>query len=337
MMRIDTWTIITLGMVGISALELISVPALTAGEPSSSVRIPVSGFILDSRTGALRSINGVPGAAILGPSLFLPFDIRQACFAPKQAFALALTPDRSGSAILIRGLREATVEISPVDSAMPDVDLMAMNEPGTAAVLYSRLRAQIQFIAGLPDATRVSSTVTLSHVSGQVTTMALDPAGSAALMGVANGDEGALYLVRPGEDPKYIAPARRPSAIILVNGGNDAIIAEGAADDLLLIKDFRNSVYALVLAGQGHGIHQPAALQLVDGKHLLIANAGSNNIVDFDLESGKAVGLVEMPDSPSRLERLADPLVFVLNELGRAPLLLLDTAQGRAVRFVPVD
>ena len=86
------------------------------------------------------------------------------------------------------------------------------------------------------------------------------------------------------------------------------------------------------------GISTPVGLQLsADGTAILVANAGSRTLTAHSLSGEAPAASIDLPVSPSKLDRLNGEAVLIFNEIGSSPLFLFDEPGGRQIYFVPVD
>lgn len=303
---------------------------------ASGISGPASGFVLDGRMHAIRPVNGIPGASLLGGPVALPFSVQRAAIA--RDFAL-VTGTEEGRVFLVRGLREPVPEIVPLDGVIPDIAMFSLSPSGASALLYSASAGQIQVVSGLPGKPAAASPVDINMLPGGVAAMALNDSGSRAVAGVYDGAGYAVYSVFPANadsGPKLLGRAHDLSAIALLNDGADAVFADRSTNQVFLVHDIEGSADFSILAGEQDGISAPVALRGVNSE-LYIADAGSSSLTVVDMVNRGVPASVPLPGAPSRCEALDGGSILVLNEPGSAPLLLLDLTQGRNVFFVPAD
>jgi len=303
---------------------------------ATGVSGPAAGFVLDGRSHTIRPINGIPGASVLGGPLSVPFSIDKAAIV--RDFAL-VTRSGDGALFLVRGLRDAVPTVVPLDGVIPGVSLFSLSPSGAAAVLYSASPAQIQVVSGLPDKPAVATAVDVSLLPGGITAMALDDSGSRLVAGVHDGGDYAVYGLFPSNgdsSPKLLGRAHDLSAVALLNGGADAVYADRFTNQVFLVHDVAGSADLSILAGEQDGISAPVALQGTNSA-VYIADAGSSSLTVVDMVNRGAPASITLPGNPTRCERLDGDSVFVLNEAGSGPLLLLDLTQGSNIFFVPAD
>ncbi len=308
--------------------------ALVAGALSCAAQIqgPISGYVLDSRSHALRPVNGIPGAATLGPALSLPFALRLA--AAGRDFAVVSGFDENNGLYLARGLASGSPSLVALEGALADVSAVAWNDAGDAAVLHSRTAGRLQVISGLPAEPRVAASFDAGRV---VAAMALSAPADRV---VVAGDDG-VYLFSPsgGEwNGRVLDGAPGVSALLFRNGGRGLVFANKTVNQIMSIDDVDGAGGITVLAGEADGVSEPVALASAnDGRELWAANAGSSALLVFDTAVPGPPQQVTLAAAPSRCDPLDWKSLLILNEVGRAPLLVLDWARDRTVFFVPVD
>ena len=317
----------------IASLILAGASAFAADSP---VRGPVLGFVLDGRSQAIRPIVGMPGSSWLGPALSLPFPIARATFASSGELALAVAAGEQRSVFLLRGLQAI-----PLPEAVPDPEWLVFNETNSAAVLYSAARRQIQLVSGLLDSPRTDSARDLPGLSGEITSLALDADGSCVLAGVRDSDAGAVFswCFVSGEEPRprFLSGFPMPAQIVYVNGGKDAAVADSILNQVFLIREVQGRAEVSLVATEKDGVFTPVGMQLAaNHRELVVANA-DGSVTVHALDASSASQRFPLPLTPSRLQKLSGGEAFLLNEIGRGPLLLLDELEGRRVLFVPVD
>jgi hypothetical protein len=301
--------------------------------------IPVIGFSIDSRGNSLRPIQGLPGGALLGNPLDLPFTLQSIRVLVSGNLAIAIDTSESHVVSLISGLRTGGLNATPVPGAIQNVDLVAVNQPGSAAVLYSKSTSQLQFLSGLPDHVQASDPITLG-VAGDVSALGVSADGSFVLVGVAGteGASGGVYEAAndPGAQPFFVAVASEPSAIALLHSDHDAIIADRANNEIVLVRDIGGANQREWIAGERQDISGPAALRVI-GERVLIANqrTPSLNCIDLVTRASQVYPLMAPPD---RIESLLQPGMYALNQAGGNPLLILAADQpDLQIWFVPQD
>lgn len=311
------------------AVCLAAASALPAAGADAGISGPVGGFVLDSRTGAIRPVNGIPGASTLGAALALPFPVRQAAIAAARDFALAVS-DADGAVYLLRGLAGGAPESVPLEGA-PNASRIVLNASGTAALLYTKDAASLQVIAGLPDRPAVAAAFDVSGL-GEIAAMALSADGARVVAGTSG--EGAVYELA-ADGPRRLAASHGVSAIAFRN--RDILFTNRTTNELVLVSGADEGGIS-VLAGEGNGVNQPVAVASIDaGREIWVANAGSSSVLALDMANPGVSYTLPLAAVPTRCEPFDGASVMVLNDAGEAPLLLADWARNRATYFVPAD
>lgn len=312
----------------------VALPAaggLLAAAPANGIGGPVSGYVLDGRSHGLRPINGFPGSATLGAPLPLPFSAGLAAVAAGQDFAIAIDAHGGGQPLLVRGLASGIPTVSPIANGIVTSEAV-LAAAGTAAVLYSKADARLQFVSGLPAQPQAGDPIDLGSLSGGVAAMALDSTGRSALL--IAGDGGIYRAGADGQGPQFLVRAPGAASVSILPNGQDAVIGNRDTGDVLLIRGFAGAAAVSTVTGAGAGIASATAVQaLSDHDAAIVDGAGRLAVADLDTSAVTWIGLAGKAD---RIELLNGNLLL-LNHPGSGPLLLLDLTNGRTAYFVPSD
>jgi DNA-binding beta-propeller fold protein YncE len=305
-------------------------------QTSAGVAGPVTGFIFDAQTGAVRPMLGIPGAAYLG-NMVAP-GLNSASVAPDGSAALAV--QQLGRLVLYTGLRGATPPLAlHVPGAIAGADhfawapISSANGGGSAAVVYCSRTGQAQILTGLGQSPAAAAPINLSGLPGQVTALAFD--GQRLIVGVASNEAGGIYLASASSGIQRIAHSASPCAIDLA--GSSLYFADNQAQQIWQVQSYAG-IPAAVLFANDSGISSPAGLQLsADGQRLYAANAGNRTLSIYDITSRLPVQSLDLSFTPTRLDLFGDATTFLLNGTGQGPLYVVrDGAPGKAaVYFVP--
>jgi len=309
---------------------------------TTTVRGPVLGYVLDSRTQAVRPINGIPGATHLGGPLALGFPVSQAVFSSRGDFGVVVATE--GGAVYRVSIAGGVVELTQIAGAIRPSRL-AVNAADTAVLLYSAEPRRVQVVRGAA----AGPVVELPGLSGIVTALALDGGGREALLGVSEGGRGALLRIslpdqgdagetRIGE-ARAVGLFAEPLAVALLNRDRDAVVADAGSNRVFLLRDFAGEAAQEALLAERDGVAQPVGVEAsADGRRIYVANgAGSGSVLVLDLETRTLEIRATLEGAPTRLDRLQGRQSFLLNEPGEAPLLILDHTENPEVYFVPAD
>jgi len=280
---------------------------------------PSLGFVFDPPAHALRRIQGIPGAALVGAPVDFGFAVSAAYVAPRldSVFVLAAS---DGRAHLFRLTADAPLERA-VDSMGAPLRVV-FSPSGSAAALYSP--GSVQVIKGLPDAPAVSATISL-HRNLRARRPLPDT--------LAISDDGAYLLYGTGGPIELIGVAGNSRQIMagalaaFAPGGHDAAVI--SSGKLILFQDIAGAATERSF----DGIETPSAAAFSpDGQKLFVASATGRAVTTIQVATGDRSALA-CDCAPSALIPMGS--VFRLNELGSEPLWLLDTASERGLVFVP--
>jgi hypothetical protein len=321
----------------VPAAILLTVCCGASAQPSG-IRAPLTGFVTDAAMHAIRAIQGLPGSSVLGDPIRVGVSVESAWFSP--AAGLALATDGT-QLYLIRGLNGDTPVAATVVGSIPAVSLVAFNEGGTSAVVWSQAAGQIQWIGGLPDEPAAQAPITIASLPGPISALALDVQAQWALAASSDGNSGGIFQIpsQGGATPQLIVAAYKPCSVVLVNRDHDLVFADAAAGQLILVQDIYGSRTASVLASATDGVQNPVALRFGHGM-LLVVSAGPTdgsqpaNLMQYDLTAGRIVAQQPLPVSPTRLDQLSLRGVFLINDAGPGPLYLFSTVDA-LLTFVP--
>lgn len=327
----------------ISRFLLIAGLAGSTLPADTTLKGPVLGYVLDGRSQAIRPVNGIPGAAHVGTPLALPFAVARAAFSSNGDFALVVAAEAE-DLLLVRNL-EAPVVSRLAGAIWPE--RMVLNGDNSAALLYTSEPRRLQVVRGLPNNPVAGPMLDLSSLTGTVTALALDREGREALLALSDNGRGTLARVPvPDEgeasdlrsvEPRSLGVFGSLTAVALLNRDRDAVVTDGATNQLFLIRDFTGEAAIEALASERDGIANPVGVEAsLDGRRVFVANgAEPGGVLVVDLAS-RTVEVRATPEgAPSRMERLQGRTAFLLNELGDAPLLVLDNVENPEVYFVP--
>jgi hypothetical protein len=297
----------------VSILFSISLPGQERASSDPPLSGPILGFVHDRAADAIRPVQGIPGAATLGPAIDVGFPVAAAWFSPA-GHALSLSDD---GRLYVVDLRAATVV--PVENAMATPGRILFSSSGNAALLYSEAARRLQMVSGLPARPVVRE---LDFPAPDAQPLAVSDDEAALL---AAGD--VAWLAASGRAP--VAIRVRANAAAFRRGARDALMASG--DGTLYRIDSGGGAQALPSSADAPP--DPAELRLsADGAFAFVAGR-AGLLSRIEIATGAAAS-VDCHCSPAALEPFASGTVFRISDLSGGPLWLLDGSEPR-VWFVP--
>lgn len=288
------------------------------------IQRPALGFAYDRSQGAVRPIQGIPGAAVIGEKLALGFAVQAAVISPGQDFALAAVEDRRDPRlrlVLLHGGRPVSV---PLDGAISSPNRMMLSPSGQAAVLGDA-SSRLQLITGLPGSPSISD---LPPQFGFP--LAVSDHGMTLFAGA---DSAPVWLPAQGG----ALPSSLPGSITVAafQPSGTAAVAITRAGDVFLVRDPAGSAEVReIRAGDERTAGPVAAGISADGAHAFSINS-SGTASTIDLQAG-TLAAVSCQCSPTGLQPLNSEPLFRINEISSRPLLLFDGSGSEPrIWFVP--
>lgn len=310
------------------ATLFLGASALQATVDPSGVDGPVLGYVLDSETGALHRINGIPGASWVGDALPLDFPVAKAQVATNQE--VAIVRDREGMTYLVR--LDSTPPVVTVFSEAMAADGMLISPLGRSAALYSTATGQIQFLEISSEGARVGETADLPNVTGEWTAFAISDRG-VVLAAVAQEGGGSLYSLRSGGQEIRIGSVQRAGDLAFLADSDDVAVADTGANEVHLIRGVTRRRQFIVLAGERDRVINPFAIEATsDGRFLAVAVPGGFASIPIQ---GGAPAITDCDFTPTELAPLAGGSVFRLTADIRAPIRIARVGTVESPRFIP--
>src|SRR5262245_19143754 len=192
-------------------------PAQRAKGLPGSVTQPVLTFIVDD-TNKIRPLIGIAGAASVGNPIDIGFSVVRSEVPPAHDYMIATTGatwpvfvQMGGSNITLRTM-DSMLHRTPSVSDLPPISRIVLSPSGSSAALLSESASKIYVFSNLSQSPTPTGTFDTTAL-GQPTTLAINDDGNAVILGTADGDVGALYLIKPGQPAALISWSHHPSAV----------------------------------------------------------------------------------------------------------------------------
>ncbi len=295
---------------------------------SASVGGPVTGFVFDPQTAAMRPMLGIPGAAYIGAPV--ASQVAAASISPDGSAALVI---QLGRLVLYTGLRSGSSSSLVIDNAITGVDHLVWSADGSAAAVYASKTAHGQLLSNLAQTPGAGAPIDLSGIAGTVTALACD--GQHIVTGATSSESGGIYLAGPQTALQRIASASNPSALVLA--GANLYFADRQSQQIWEVESYAKTPAAVLFASDS-GISSPVGLQVsADGKRLYTANGGNHTLAIYDVASRSPLSTIDLDFTPTGLDRFGASSVYLFSSAGQGPLHVLTDANTAkiAVFFVP--
>ena len=293
-----------------------------SGAQNPSIGGPVLGFVVNGAGAGISPIFGVVGASVVGPSLDIGADIRNAIISPEQNYALAIRNE--DAKIVIIDIAESPVNTRVLSEARAGADRIAISPRGTAAAVYDSGSGILQTIRGLPETPELVYEFNLSLISGAANRLAVSDDGTVALVNFDDLDRSAAWVAAADGSLKRLTPGPL-SSMAFLPGRHDAILSDDVAQEVFLITDVEGAAtpVPLISLNQPAGSPIEAALSK-DGGLAIVITSQSQEIAIVDMQAFTRTDIA-CPCSPSRLRRLKGNGLFNLSD-SDGPLYLLEAS-----------
>jgi hypothetical protein len=279
---------------------------------------------------SVRPLLGTAGSAFIGPSLVNEVD--SASIAPGGKWAVIT---KAGCTRLVRGLSDLVPSESSTAGLMAAVDRVVWSRDGSFAVLYSSSGGELQRVRLAGSEALVDPPVAVSWL-GQVTTLAIDPAGRQIAVGVAGSG---LYLFLTGQSPALLSPMAQPVAAAFDETGNRLYAIDLDSQRILEFDSGSGAIEFASLAQPDGPPLDPAGLAVSgNGRYLVLADRATRTVRVYETASRSLANTIPLDFAPSRFEAISAKPAFLLNgDNAKDWLLVLDAGQVPGVYFVPAS
>lgn len=303
-------------------------PSLQAAD-GYTIRPPVLGHVFDRETGAIHRLDGIPGASWVSEAIDLGVVVTQAHIAPTQRFAIVR--DEEGRTLFV-DLAAQPPQAEPIEGALDGADGAMISPAARHAALYATESGEIQLLEGLPGLPAVGETLRLERGVGDWTAFAISDSG-VIVAASARPEGGSLYMLRSGSASLRIGAVQRVGEVAFFAGSNDAVVADTAADEILLYRDVVARRQSSVIASANDGVKNPfGAKPTADGRFVAVGLRGG--IASIPLYGGPPV-FTECACATTSLAALAGGNIFRLTADISEPLQIAQVGSESRLMFVP--
>ena len=294
-----------------------------------SLQAPVLGHVLDAEAGSLHRVDGIPGASSIGDALALDFVVARASVAPSQDFAIV--NDAEGR-ILVVNLRVSPPTAVELTEALAGAEGAVISPASLRAALYSAATGKVQLLNDLTGTPSAGETLDLPQGVGEWTAFAISDRG-VVLAAAAQAQASSLYALSPGFGTARIGAFQRISDLAFFAGRDDAVVADTAANEVVMIRGVIARRQSSVIASANDDIANPFGVGVTaDGKYVAVAVPGG--VASIPVFGGVPV-FTACACAPTSLVPLAGGDVFQLTEDIRAPMRIAEVGARSRVLFVP--
>jgi DNA-binding beta-propeller fold protein YncE len=314
----------------------LTVSLLLSANDGARPSAPVSGVLVDDATASIRPLMGDTGSAHAGDASVS--DVQFALAAPDGRTALVVRDDR------ISVIRRVQTQL-PVWRGLTEervrVDRAVWSQDSNALAIYDAAQAKIFFWKNAQSDPAPAGQFDMSQFRNAPASLALDPEARFvfATFPEKKGleSEGASLVVIPvGGAAQTLLTLSKPGAMFL--SGGILYIADRGRAEVYALSNWTTGLTLRTVVTAGNGITDPAGIALSpDGKQLYVADAGSRQVIAFELGSSAQRAAVQLDFPPTRMDLIAGGSLFMLDKgrSGETPAELLQAPDLQVFR-VPI-
>ena len=296
---------------------------------------PHGGVVLDQRLAALRPIDGLDGASLLGAPVAAGFPVHAAAISGNAA--VFLNEDQPARIYWISDLA-AGGPVRWIDSELSAISRVFLSASGDDALVYSSELGLLQRIGGLRAKAGLSPPIHLT-VPGKVSAVASNAAANRLLVAAGSEDGiGTLWLVSLDNNAaaaRHLGALTLPASLQFAQTGDEAAAVSLRSGELFRIASLQLNPEMSRLAGPEDGLENPLAVCAAANGRWAVVNQLGTNLVVADQTGLARIDLLWKADRCAWVSGQR----FALNAAGEDPLQILDLTAGvaAAVTVTPVD
>jgi hypothetical protein len=285
---------------------------------------PISGFVWDAVSKAVRALVGVPGGARVGAPVIA--GVNTASIGPTGKSAIVWTGE---DCVLLQFAPVGSSTMTTLGRVAEPTQIVWSQNGRTAILLHDN--GELQRITIGSGTARIEPFASLSSVDSGATVLAVDATGENVVVSVRAAETAGLYRIRAGAAAQRLAVTLEPAATF-ADDGQLLVLDQDQKRIIRFSRDFFEIEQLAV-----PGLLRVAAAAL-SGETLLVASAEPNGIQFIDARTGEILRHVELESAPSALQPLftSRPMYLLQRTVDTgAPAWLLDAGEEPSVWFIP--
>jgi hypothetical protein len=313
-----------------------STASSSAGTTQAQSQPPVGaqiGYVWDAASQSLRPLQGVAGAAIVGPA---------AVAAPAQGpgYISVASSAVSGWALFLDAA--GGVYQSPLSGGtatrialLPGATSLVLSHSGAYALVMGKSSSGAAFaasVSGLPGSPSVRSlnVATLPAIVGGA---ASDTGTVALASGSASGGVSVVAFVGQGAGTQ-VGTLQSFGGVQFAPGSDELVVADGGSGAVTAISHVNTNPSSAVVSAAG-GIAAPVGLDITSNGRWVVAASAKGDVLRIDLSGASTPALAHCSCAPSQVAALSGNTMHLVTA-GAGPLWIVDAGSSAPrVLFVP--
>ncbi len=279
--------------------------------------LSMAGVLVDHVTRTIRLVVAGEETASAGRPRVREFDAAWA--APDGRTALL---SKSGTLYLVRRLDGAIPVWREFSGQAAAVGRAAWSEDASSLALYLPGEQKLELWKKTSQGElRAAWSADLAAIGERIVSIAVAPDAREAFLATQARDSGTLWILKQDQQPRMLMPLDRAGEIQWIGGA--LYVADRGRNEVLRYTGWDATPRVDTLVTAGHGLADPVGFALLaEEKQLLVASAGTSQVLVLDLRSNQLRDPVTLDAPPAKFERL-----------GAAPLFLLDASPASHARL----
>jgi DNA-binding beta-propeller fold protein YncE len=313
----------------------LAISLFLSANDGSTISAPVSGVLVDDATASIRPLVGDSGSAHAGDASVS--DVQYALAAPDGRTALVVRDDKIS--VVRRVQTSMPVWRDLTENRIEDrisVDRAVWSQDSNALAIYDAAQATIFFWKNAQSEPAPAGRFDMSQFPSAPASLALDKEARYVFATFLEREGASLVVIPVGGAAQTLLTLSRPGAMFLSDG--TLYIADRGRAEVYALSNWTTGLTLRTVVAAGNGIKDPAGIALSpDGKQLYVADAGSRQVIAFELGSSEQTAAVQLDFRPTRMDLIAGGSLFLLDKgsRGESPAQVLQ-APDLQVFHVPV-
>ncbi len=283
--------------------------------------LPMAGVLVDHVSRTIRLVVAQEDTVSAGRARVREFDA--AWVAPDgstallaKSGALHLVRRLDGTIPVWRELRDSGAAVARA-SWSSDSSALALYVPGEQKLELWKKSAQGEF--------RRAWEADVAAVGERIVSIAIGPQAAEAFLATQGRGSGTLWIVKENQQPRMLMPLEKAGEMQFVDGA--LYVADRGRNEVLRYTGWDAMPRVDTLVTAGHGLADPVGFALLEEeKKLVVASAGTSQLLVLDLRSNQLGEPVVLEAPPAKLERLGTAPLFLLDAASAAPARLFDAS-----------
>jgi hypothetical protein len=302
---------------------------LLSAREGTSTGTPVRGVLVDDATASIRPLVGDTVSAQAGDASAR--EVQFALAAPDGRTALVV---RDGRISVVRRVQTQMPVWRDLTDEHVRVDRAVWSQDSNALAIYDAAQAAIFFWKSAQSDPAPAGRFDMSQFPTAPLALALDPEARYVFATFREREGASLAVIPVGGAAQTLLTLSKPGAMFLSN--DTLYIADRGRAEVYALSNWTMGLTLRTVVAAGNGITDPAGIALSpDGKQLYVADAGSRQVLAFELGSSEQKAAVQLDFPPTRMDLIAGGSLFLLDKgnPGETPAQVLQTPD---LQVVPV-